>query len=271
VGKQTPDEVQDDLDRRYARFGLRPLSDHDVWTLSMAAMVMPDGSPGAEAYLMQVSGVANFAPRLTIWGRVVAIGIASGLYCGKDGKRRRAYVEGYDEAWGRYAVADGLTLALYGYAEEGIAERCKALKCGKQGYQRIRDFVGGALVNAIAEYRCALEWATGYRRDRVFEGRWEGVTGLKWDEVKSHGMMGREGKIYFPLFAPGCGATQKAPSLDDYDRVSGKGRTPHALIVDGKTSETLYAGLRPTDWWDESFARRTRKECPAVTIYPATD
>ena len=39
----------DALDKRFARFGLRPLSDADVWALGMAAMVMPDGSPGAAA------------------------------------------------------------------------------------------------------------------------------------------------------------------------------------------------------------------------------
>src|SRR5690606_13216737 len=121
-----------------------------------------------------------FVPRLTMWGRVVAIGIASAGYKAPNGSRRRTYVEGYCESWGRFAVADGLTLALYGKAGANAADRVTALGCGRQGYERIRDFVGGALVNAITEYRVALEWATGSRRDRVLTGRWEGATGLNW-------------------------------------------------------------------------------------------
>jgi hypothetical protein len=257
-----PPEVADLVDKRFARFGLHPLTDEEVWALAMACMVMPDGNPGAEGYLAKVAGTRLFTGRLAVWGAVVAIGIAGASYRARGGVRRRGYVEGYDEAWGRYAVADGLSLAIDGHAP-GLVERCDVLGCGKQGYQRIRDFVGGALVNAIAEYRTALEWALGYRRDRVFEGRWEGVTGLKWDDARAREMMGREGKIYFPLFAPGCariGGTQDAD-----DRLKPRGG------YDPKDPETLYRGLRPTDWWDAAYAARMRVACPAVTIYPATD
>src|SRR3546814_2961494 len=97
----------------------------------------------------------------------------------------RAYCEGDEESWGRYAVADGLTLALYGKATDAIG------KSKDQGYRRIRDFVGGALVNAIAEYRVALEWAAGYRRDRVLAGRWEGITGLNFGEAMADATMGQ--------------------------------------------------------------------------------
>lgn len=261
--KKTADEIQTELDQRFAVFGLRPLADSDVWTLGMAAMVMPDGNPGAEAYLAQVSGALLFAHRLTMWGRVLAIGISQAAYKAPDGARRRSYVEGYDESWGRYAVADGLTLALYGCAEEGVSERARALKCGKQGYQRIRDFVGGATVSAVSEFRHALAWAAGYQRDRVFEGRWEGVTGAKWDDSREHERMERAGRIYSPLFAPGCG---RASLLDSDTR-----QDPRHEQLPKVDSETLYHGLRPTDWWDEAYARRMRLECPAVTIYPATD
>lgn len=248
-------DIQAELDERFAKFGLRPLTDADVWALSMAAMVMPDGNPGAEAYLAQVAGTPLFCGRLTVWGRVVAIGVASARYKAPGGHNRRAYVEGYDESWGRYAVADGLTLALYGYAEEGLAERCRVLKCGKQGYQRIRDFVGGALVNAIAEYRVALEWATGSRRDRVLAGRWEGITGKNWDDTRADATVGGQSNTYFPMFAPGCGKAPSAQTDSDESRID---------------PETLYRGLRPTDWWDESVARQMRK-APVVMIYPATD
>lgn len=247
-----PRDFQDELDARFSRFGLRPLTDADVWALSMAAMVMPDGNPGAEGYLSQVSGTNLFVGRLTIWGRVVAIGIANARHKAAGGARRRTYVEGYDEAWGRYAVADGLTLALYGQAP-GIGLRCAELGCGKQGYERIRDFVGGALADAIAEYRVALEWATGSRRDRVLAGRWEGITGLNWDDARADAMLGEPSA--FPMFAPGCGRI--VPVKDMADSFE-------------EQPETLYHGLRPSDWWDAVYAARMR-DAPVRMIYPATD
>lgn len=262
VGGHEEPEIGDIVDKRFAQFGHRPMDDADLWALGMATMVMPDGNPGAEAYLMKIAGTVDFAPRLTLWGRVVAIGVAGAGYKSRGGTRRRAYVEGYDESWGRYAVADGLSIALYGEAP-GLVERAEELKCGKQGYQRIRDFVGGALVVAIAEFHHALEWACGYRRDRVFEGRWEGVTGLKWDGAKTNEMMGREGKIYFPLFAPGCSRTERTPDLDDLDGVRDNGRPAEA-------PQTIYHALRPSDWWDEGYARLMR-DAPVRMIYPATD
>ena len=161
---KTADEIQGELDSRFARFGLHPLTDEDVWALSMAAMVMPDGNPGAEAYLAKVSGTPLFHGRLTVWGRVVAIGIATARYKAKDGQRRVEYVPGYDESWGRYAVADGLSLALYGKAP-GLVERAEQLKVGKQGYQRIRDFVSGAILLASWQYEDALRWAHKVARD----------------------------------------------------------------------------------------------------------
>jgi hypothetical protein len=249
-----PREARDALDARFARFGLRPLSDADVWALGMATMVMPDGSPGPEGYLSQVSGTALFAERLTIWGRVVAIGISQAGYKARNGTRRRAYVEGYCESWGRYAVADGLTLALYGKAERNAADRVHELGCGRQAYERIRDFVGGALVSAIEEFRVALEWATGSRRDRVFDGRWEAATGLIWSDALANARIGHQsGQGKYPLFSPGCGRTPKADEAYN----PGTDSPP----------ETLYHGLRPCDWWDEAEARRMRN-APVTMIIP---
>ena len=250
---KAPVDPQEALDERFARFGLRPLSEADVWALSMAAMVMPDGNPGAEAYLSQVAGVDCFVGRLTTWGRIVAIGIAEGGYKARNGARRRTYVEGYDESWGRYAVADGLTLALYGRASANAADRVSALGCGRQAYERIRDFVGGALINAIAEYRVALEWATGSRRDRVLAGRWEGITGLNWSDSQADGSMGGQ-RVSTLMFAPGCKQTPAARTdLDTQDR---------------KDPETLYHGLRPSDWWDEAESRRMRKAPVTMIVSP---
>lgn len=251
---KTPDEIQDALDSRYARFGLHSLTDEDVWALSMAAMVMPDGNPGAEAYLAKVAGTNLFNERLMMWGRVVAIGIAASQYKAPGGHRRVEYVPSYDESWGRYAVADGLSLALYGESW-GLVFRSEQLGVGKQGYQRIRDFVGSALVTAIAEYQVALQWATGSRRDRVFAGRWEGATGVSWDDARAGAMLGHQDK--YPMFNPGCGIT---PNTDHAYNPS-----------DDSPPETLYQGLRATDWWSAGQARRTRETSPARTICPATD
>lgn len=248
------DDTRAELDSRFARFGLRPLSEADVWALSMAAMVMPDGNPGAEGYLTQVAGVNCFATHLTVWGRVVGIGIAQGGYKARNGLRRRAYVEGYDAAWGKYAVADGLTIALFGYAESNAADRVSALGCGRQGYERIRDFVGGALVDAIEEFRVALEWATGSRRDRVLEGRWEGVTGLNWSDARADDRLGYpERGSYYPMFAPGCART--IPLKDQADSFEDQ-------------PETLYHSIRSTDWWSEDEARRMRKAPVTMILSP---
>lgn len=250
-------EHPDAMDKRFARFGLRPLSDADVWALSMAAMVMPDGNPGAEGYLSQVSGTTLFSGRLTMWGRVVAIGIAHSLYKAPNGRRRRTYVEGYDSFWAEFAVADGLTIALYGTAADELGYGA----ANYQGYRRIRDFVGGALVNAIAEFRVALEWATGSRRDRVLDGRWEGITGLNYRDTISDAKMSC-GQGYFPLFSPGCKRTNVAPSDTRQD--------PRYDQIPEVDPETIYRGLRPTDWWDDEVASKARK-WPVTTIYPATE
>lgn len=240
-------EVRDALDARFARWGVHALTDADIWALSMATMVMPDGSPGPEGYLSQVNGTDLFIERLTLWGRVVAIGIAGAKYRAKGGERQRAYVESYDESWGRYAVADGITLALYGKAEDAIG------RSKDQGYRRIRDFVGGALLSAIEEYRVALEWATGARRDRVFTGRWEALTGLNYGDSVVSATIGNPSEIPIPR---GCSRT--VPIKDHGDFYEDQ-------------PETLYHGLRVTDWWSVGQERWTKLHCPSLTIYPATD
>lgn len=245
---RNPMDVRDELDARFARWGMHALTDADIWALAMATMVMPDGSPGPEGYLSQVTGTRLFVDRLTLWGRVVAIGIAGAGYKAKGGVRRRAYVEGYDESWGRYAVADGITLALYGKAEDAIG------RSKDQGYRRIRDFVGGALLSAIEEYRVALEWATGSRRDRMFTGRWEALTGLNYGDSVARAKVVEDGKETPMRYA------HRTPAAKDFPDPYG---SPHP--------ETLYPGLRITDWWSAGQERWTRLHCPALTIYPATD
>lgn len=240
-----------DLDQRFARFGHEALTDAEVWALSMATMVLPNGSPGCAAYLTRVSGTKEYVDELKVWGAIVACGICSARYKAPSGLRRRAYVEGFDWSWGRLAVADGLTLALYGMAP-ALHGRCDELKVGEQAFSRIRDFIGGTLVNAIAEFKWALGWALGYHRDRVLEGRWEGVTGLKWGGLESHGTMGRESGD-FPLFSSGCGRT--APQKDSDNKT-------------GIDPETLYPAIRTSGCWNQAYADRMARECPVIIYKP---
>lgn len=243
------DEI--DVDGRFARFCAHALSEGELWALSAASLVLPSGSMGAEAYLTWVSGTDGYVDELKAWAQMIAREIAPSLYLGKGGIRRRAYVEGYQSAWGAVAATDGLTLALLGYAP-GIGDRCAILGCGKQGYQRIRDFVGGAVVNAIAEYRYALRWALREVRDRVFESRWESVTGLKWDEADAHASMGGE-RGNFPLFSPGCHRTLKQKDSD------------YKIEPD---PETLYSGIfPPSNCWNEATARDMRKAPVTLILY----
>ena len=232
-----------DLDQRFARFGLRHLTDAEVWALSMATMVLPDGSPGPEGYLSKVSGTTLFAPRLMAWGQGVAAGISQAGYMARNGSRRRAYVEGYDPAWGRYAVADGLTLAMYGHAADAIGK-------GKdQGYRRIRDFVGGALLSAIAEFVVALEWATGERRDRMLEGRWEAMTGLNFGEARADATMGRESSDFLrPDRLMHVTAILDNPSEDF-----------------GRKPETLYPEIASTLGWRNAHAAQVQ---PVISYAP---
>lgn len=233
-----------DLDQRFARFGLRPLTDAEVWALSMATMVLPDGSPGPEGYLSKVSGTTLFASRLMEWGMGVAAGISKAGYMARNGRRRRAYVEGYDPAWGRYAVADGLTLAMYGCA----ADETKRASQNHQGYIRIRDFVGGALLSAITEFVMALEWATGKRRDRVLEGRWEAITGLNYRESLADATMGYP-RTHYVVMAPGCGRI--VPLKDQAEAYE-------------QQPETLYPAIRPSSCWDE---RQAAEAQPVKIVY----
>lgn len=231
-----------DIDQRYARFGRAAMSDAEIWALSMASMVLPDGHPGCGAYLTRVAGGVDYIDQLKVWGRIVAIGISGAGYKPTGRIRRRAYVEGFDWAWGRFAVADGLTLALYGQAP-GIHERADSLKVGEQAYKRVRDFIGGTLVNCIEEYRWALGWALGHHRDRTLEGRWEGITNLKWGAPISTGTMG--------------GETSN----------SGIYRTPPQTISDQRLEpdpETLYHGVGPGQCWRESEAA----PAPVITFKP---
>jgi len=169
-----------DLDQRYARFAREPLSDDEILWLSLASRVMPANSIADKLFLTSRSGCDCYLSDIAAWGDMVADGIAKALYRAKTGKRRRTYVEGYDARWGRQAARDGLAMAMFGPRDiPGVVARADQFGCGKQAYQRVRDFVGGAAAVCMEEYRWALLWAMGRIRDRMFDARLDGLNGME--------------------------------------------------------------------------------------------
>jgi len=223
-----------DLDTQFARFGLRALNDHEICALSIASMVTPSGSPGAAAYLTYVAQVPGYLDELRAWGGMVASGVASAAYKGRYGKRRRAYVEGYQESWGRIAVSDAMAMVFIGRgACPGLNERAALLGIGVQGFQRIRDFVAGALMVTIDEYRMALSWAYGMRRDSVLQARWGSVTGLKWNDRQRDGTISsQEEEDPRPGFASGCSRTMPARTDFAADRIDPRTLYPGVWDMD---------------------------------------
>ena len=196
-----------DMDTGFARFGLRHLSEEEFCALSIASMVTPNASPGAAAYLTYVSQCTCFVPELTDWGMMVASGISDAKYRSRYGARRRAYVEGYEPRWGESAVYDAMAIAFVGEAPAGVMERSLMLGVGKQGYQRIRDFIAGAYKLAVDDYRLALAWAMGMRRDSLLESRWGRATSTKWDAEQRHAMLSLDSSGWKD--AEGCTKTDR--------------------------------------------------------------
>lgn len=163
-----------DLETRYAKFSRETLSDEDVWALAMAKLVLPASSVGDKLFLTRVSDCRGYRAELSEWALMVARSIAKARFKHPGGQRRRAYCEGYREDWGTQAALDGLSLALYGNCPE-ITVRAEFFGVHKETYRKIRDFVGGGAVDLMTEFRYALEWAHGRRRDRVFDARAESL------------------------------------------------------------------------------------------------
>lgn len=167
-----------DIDTRYARFTAEPLSEDDMMALGKAKMVIPAASVGDKLFLTRVSDCSCYLRDLADWGVMVGECIAKARYKRPGGSRRRAYCEAYASEWGAQAAADGASLAVYGNCEP-VSHRVDWYGVDAKTYRKVRDFVGGVSVGAIAEFRYALEWAHGLRRDRLFDGRYEAATGRR--------------------------------------------------------------------------------------------
>lgn len=169
------DSIGEDLTRRYAKFTSRTLTDDEVLWLSLASKVMPAGCPGAMLFLTSASQADCYFADIREWGTMVAEGIAKSKYKGGHGrKNRRTYVEGYDIRWGRQAALDGLAVAMFGLGvAPSLHDRAAEFQVRQEAYKRIRDFVAGAALAAIIEFRWALLWAAGRVRSAEFDYRVE--------------------------------------------------------------------------------------------------
>lgn len=153
-----------DLRAYYAGFTRRALPEGALWRLSLASSCLPERHPGYKAWLTMVSGTERFCPELQAW----AIGLGATVARMKPKLRLRAreYVSSYDHEWGRQASLDGLCAAIFGpEAVTSLRERADQLGCDREAYQRIRDFVAGAIVLAAWQYEDALRWAHRVARD----------------------------------------------------------------------------------------------------------
>ena len=80
--------------------------------------------------------------------------------------RRRTFVASYDHSWGRQASIDGLNQAIFGKDQvPAILARAEQYGCDRDAYQRVRDFVTGALLLTEWQFEDALRWAHRVARD----------------------------------------------------------------------------------------------------------
>ena len=153
-----------DLRGYYAGFTRRALPEGALWRLSLASSCLPDKHPGYKSWLTMVAGTDRFIPELQAWA--IGLGATIARMKPKLKLRSREYVASYDHSWGRQASLDGLIVAIFGQDNaQSLRERADEFGCDREAYQRIRDFVAGAIVLAAWQYEDALQWAHRVARD----------------------------------------------------------------------------------------------------------
>jgi len=172
-----------DLDQRYARFCTRPLSDQEIWNLSKANIVCPSPNDiGAKMYLTSRSTTTKCAVEIRNWAVALGVEIARSMYRPKGGTRRVVYSRIEDPKVIRQAALDGAAIAMFGIRDiPTLWERRKQFGVDERAYRKIRDFVGGAAVNLIANFRFALEWAWGYSQSREFDALFDALSDGKFE------------------------------------------------------------------------------------------
>lgn len=153
-----------DLRSYYACFTRRALPEGAIWRLALASSCLPSGHPGYMAWMTMVSGTERFTPLLHDWA--VGLGATIARMKPRLKTRRREFVASYDHEWGRQASVDGLAMAILGaHNVPSLRERADTFNCDREAYQRIRDFVSGAILLASWQYEDALRWAHKVARD----------------------------------------------------------------------------------------------------------
>lgn len=171
-----------DADQRTASFWWGAQDEEVAWALAICNTVAPE--PIAQRlYLAHVAEDHRHTRDLKDWAYRVAVEYAGAK---GSGQRRRSQVEGYRTEWGHQAARDGLAIALWPHLRDevpGIGKRCEAFRCGKQGYQRVREEVMARACDLISAFRLDMQETLDGRFSRDFMGRWEMVTGRKWDGI----------------------------------------------------------------------------------------
>lgn len=169
-----------DADQRTAAYWWGAQDEEVAWALAICNTVAPE--PIAQRlYIAHAAEDARHARDVKDWGYRVAVEFAGSL---GSGQRKRSQVEGYRAEWGHQAARDGLAIALWPHLRDevpGIGRRCEAFRCGKQGYQRVRDEVQRQACDLIAGFRLDMTETLDGRFSHDFRNRWESVTGRGWD------------------------------------------------------------------------------------------
>lgn len=221
-----------DTDSIFAKFGRKILSDYEVMALSMASMVCNPFVPASDIYLTYVSHCDCYVDSI----RQFCLGIARQLAVARKPTARGTYpyLPSYDERWGKYAVSDAMVIAILGKDKasplDGPVGRCVQFGVDTKTYRKVRDFVAGVLTLTIMDYREALEWAMGKRRDTVLQARWGRRTGQSFPTGGVRAIMESAGSDTLPS-AIGC---HIRPAVGDEQKTS---------------ADTFNAGFRHDELW----------------------
>ena len=203
-----------DTDTIFAKFTRVHLSEFEIMALSLASMVSNPSVPAADIYLTHVSQCDCYVENIRSFCLGLAHAMANAKKSRKNG-RDMLYMTSYNESWGKFAVADAMVIAFAGKEHAPIVEghggREATLKVSSKTYRRVRDFLAGVLTITIMDYREALEWAMGRRRDTVLQSRWGRITGQPFPPFTWRDIMGRETK---ESLSSGCFLTEPTEDSD---------------------------------------------------------
>ena len=125
-----------------------------------------DFHKGDLIYLSIVTGTKSYQKILNDWA--IEFGEAISNSTLENKYYRKAIVSSYKAAWGQQASLDGLAIALDGKALESVRERAKTFGCDRKAYQKVRNYVAGALLVQYDQFQAELlySWRV-HQYDRV--------------------------------------------------------------------------------------------------------